>query len=179
MARIVRAALAVGASLAALVGSAATAHAADNAAADKTYIQFETANGSLCLGAGPNNAVYLDGCGTGWMLPALWEAVPQFGSAFELRWAGNDNCLEVAGGDAGRGAKTQLGACSGSNQTRWQLDLVDPVRMLYQLRPTHAEDRCLDIPSSDVVQSKPLQSWSCNQTDAQLWRVKQIQWPSA
>ncbi|KOU40501.1 hypothetical protein ADK55_31535 [Streptomyces sp. WM4235] len=181
MARIVPAALAVGVGLAALVGGTTTAHAADNAAdnaADKTYAQLETSDGRLCLGASFDNSAYLDDCRTDWMFPAVWEVVATSDSSFELRWSANNNCLEVAGGGAQIGTQVRLGACSGGKQTRWQMDLVDPVRKLYQLRPTHAEDRCLDIPNGEIVQNKQPQSWSCNQSAAQLWHVKKFQWPS-
>ncbi|WP_162638589.1 RICIN domain-containing protein [Streptomyces bacillaris] len=169
MARTLRAALAVGATLAALVGGAGTAHAAD-----KTRIQLETVGGVFCLGAGPQSLTYLDECGASWMFPAEWWIVPTAGSSFELRWIVDDDCLEVAGGGTQTGAQIRRGTCTGSKQTRWQLDLVDPVRKLYQVRPTHTANRCLDIPNGEVVKAKPLQSWSCNQSDAQLWRVKPI-----
>lgn len=175
MARIVRAALAIGAGLAALAGGATTANAAD-----KTYIQLETAGSSLCLGAAPNNTTYLDSCRTDLLFPAVWEVVPTANSSFELRWESNGNCLEVANSGTQAGASVRLGTtCTGGKQTRWQMDLVDPVRKLYQLRPTHTQDHCLDIPNSEVVQGKPLQQWTCNQTAAQLWRVKRLQWPPA
>ncbi|MFF8503773.1 RICIN domain-containing protein [Streptomyces anulatus] len=171
---IVRAALAIAAGLAALVGgTTTTAHAAD-----KTYIQLQTADSSLCLGAAPNDVTYLDLCHTDWIFPAVWEVVRTADSTSELRWESNGNCLEVANGSTQAGANVRLGACAGGKQTRWQMDLVDPVRRLYQLRPTHTTGRCLDIPNSEVVQGNSVQQWTCNQTDAQLWRVKQIAWPA-
>ncbi|NEA19794.1 RICIN domain-containing protein [Streptomyces halstedii] len=174
MARIVRAALALGAGLAALVGGATTANAAEN-----TYIQLGTADGSLCLGAAPGNATYLDLCRTDWLFPAVWQVVPTADSSFELRWESNGDCLEVADSGIQAGAAVRLGTCAGGKQTHWQMDLVDPVRKLYQLRPTHTQNRCLDIPDSDMVQGKPVQQWTCNQSDAQLWRVERLQWTSA
>ncbi|MFH8884602.1 RICIN domain-containing protein [Streptomyces californicus] len=91
---------------------------------------------------------------------------------------GNGDCLEVADAGTGAGAGVRLGTCSGGKHTRWQVELADPVRKLYQLRPTHIANRCLDIPNSEVAQGKPLRQWTCNQTDAQLWRIKPLAWPA-
>ncbi|MEU3716878.1 RICIN domain-containing protein [Streptomyces californicus] len=173
MAWIDRAALALAAGLTALVGTTTTAHAAD-----KTYVQLQTANGGFCVGAAPNNQTYLDLCHTDWIFPAVFESVRIGDSTFELRWESNGDCLEVADAGTAAGAGVRLGTCSGGKHTRWQVELVDPVRKLYQLRPTHVEGRCLDIPNSEVVQGKPVRQWTCNQTDAQLWRVKPIAWPA-
>ncbi|MER5891095.1 RICIN domain-containing protein [Streptomyces sp. NPDC001941] len=174
MARTLRAALAVAASLAAVAGAAPTA-----TAADKPHTQLVTANGALCVGASPDFSVMLDECRTDWMFPGVWDAVPAADSTLELRWAGGDlnACLAVENSGTQAGANVRLVNCNGAANTRWQLDLVDPVRKLYQLRPAHTADRCLDVPNSDVVKMKPLQQWTCNQTDAQLWRVKKITLP--
>ncbi|AZQ74552.1 hypothetical protein EKH77_28055 [Streptomyces luteoverticillatus] len=59
-------------------------------------------------------------------------------------------------------------------QQRWKLLLVDVAKELYELRPTHVEDRCLDIAGGSLKEGANAQQWGCNGTPAQRWRVKPV-----
>ncbi|MBH1933072.1 RICIN domain-containing protein [Streptomyces sp. AV19] len=183
MARIIRSALALGAGLVALAGATTTAHAqgraaAPAAAAGDTVVQIEAGDSNRCLAipSDPNvkngGRAHLDFC-VDWAW-TKWRVVPVDNSSVELRSVKDGRCLEVENSGTQVKAVVQSWDCSGGKQMRWQMDLVDPVRQLYQLRPTHVQDRCLDVPDEDVVEGKPLWQWYCNQSSAQLWRIKPV-----
>ncbi|MFD7625507.1 RICIN domain-containing protein [Streptomyces sp. NPDC059851] len=184
MARIARAALAVGASVAALVGGTTTAHARSAAEpAEGVVVHLEAGESNRCLSVGGDSTAtngapaYLDFCTTAWKGP-VWRLVateaPTRESSFELRSMPGGKCLEVADGSDQAGAAIQLGECSGAKRTRWQIDLVDPVRKVYQVRALHAAERCLDVPYGNHTEGVRLQQYPCNQTTAQLWRIKPV-----
>ncbi len=54
---------------------------------------------------------------------------------------------------------------------RWSMILVDQQKKLFQLRPTHTKERCLDVYDAGTANGATVQQWYCNQTAAQLWRV--------
>ncbi|WP_370419189.1 RICIN domain-containing protein [Streptomyces sp. QH1-20] len=180
MARIIRAALALGAGLAALAGGTTTAHAqrTPDTASEDTVVQIEVGDSGRCLAIPSSPAVknggraYLDVCNDReW---TKWRAVPTDNSSFELRSVKDGRCLEVENSGTQVKAAVQSWDCSGGKQMRWQMDLVDPARQLYQLRPTHVQDRCLDVPDGGVVPGRQLWQWYCNQSAAQLWRIRPV-----
>ncbi|GAA2721271.1 MULTISPECIES: RICIN domain-containing protein [Streptomyces] len=205
MARITRAALALGASIVVLSGGALTAHAdtddpsdaakkaaeaaynatqaavagaqeaKNRAAMPETLVRLQAAHSGKCLtiedgktadGVKATQAACTEG------KPQEWRMVPTAGSSYQLRSAASGKCLEIEGSGTQLGADAQQWKCiDGAKQMRWQVVLVDPVKKLFQLRPTHAEDRCLDIPEGSKADGAMAQSWSCNQTPAQLWKI--------
>ncbi|MFE5873209.1 RICIN domain-containing protein [Streptomyces roseifaciens] len=159
-----------------------TAHAQGGSAAPAgidggAVVQIEAGSSGRCLAvtSEPKNGAhaYVDFCGTNrpW---ALWRAIPTDNSSFELRSLNGGRCLEVENSGTHAGAVVQTWDCSGGKQMRWQMDLVDPARKLFQLRPTHTQDRCLDVAGGDITEGKPVQQWYCNYTAAQLWRIKPV-----
>ncbi|MEU7134142.1 RICIN domain-containing protein [Streptomyces sp. NPDC046261] len=229
MSRIVRATLAIGASLAVLAGGASAAYAdGDSSAADaaaraaaaaakaadearakeaaraaaaaaadaaetaranaaeakaraempETVVTLKAAHSGKCLeidkGKKDNGAKAQQGeCNSG--DAQKWRVVPVANSSFELRSVPSGKCLEVADSGTKAGAVVQQWSCvANAKQMRWQIVLVDPVRKLHQLRPTHTEDRCLDIADAKKDNGAKAQQWSCNETDAQLWQIQPV-----
>lgn len=185
MARIIRAALTLGASLVALISGTAIAYAEGVSAApigtvDETVVQLQVTNSDFCLAAANKNGARagLDLCVTDWQ-SQLWRIIPVDSSSFELRSVPSGRCLEVENSGTKAGSAVQVWDCTGGKQMRWQLVLVDHAQKLYQLRPTHTEDRCLDIVDGNVQHATVAQSWYCNQTAAQLWRIKLVERPTS
>ncbi|WP_344964573.1 RICIN domain-containing protein [Streptomyces thioluteus] len=143
-------------------------------------MMLEAGDSDRCLAAGKKNGsrAGMDFCTTDWDT-GLWRVIPVDNSSFEFRAVPTDKCLEVENSGTQAGAAVQVWDCTGGKQMRWQMDLVDPARQLYQLRPTHTEGRCLDIVNGNVELGARAQSWSCNQTNAQLWRIRPVERPAS
>ncbi|GAU65937.1 hypothetical protein SSP35_02_03060 [Streptomyces sp. NBRC 110611] len=191
MSRTIRAALAMAGSLAALAGGATTAHAAgtspsadrvqtarDAASGRGDVVQLQAAHSGKCLGIGDPKTDNGTGalqwtCNDG--TPQQWRAIPTVGSSYVLRNERSGKCLEVENSGTQAGARVQQWDCSGGGpQLRWQMLLIDPAKGLYQLRPAHTKDRCLDIDHAQQGDGVRAQQWYCNQTDAQLWRIQPV-----
>ncbi|KNB49502.1 RICIN domain-containing protein [Streptomyces caatingaensis] len=139
-------------------------------------MELQAADSNACLAAVDRNGFRagLDFCTTDWET-GLWQVIPVDNSSVEFRTVSGGKCLEVENSGTQAGAAVQVWDCTGGKQMRWQMDLVDPVRNLYQLRPTHTSDRCLDIVNGALELGVNAQSWYCNQTEAQLWRIKPVE----
>ncbi|WP_274913543.1 RICIN domain-containing protein [Streptomyces sp. WZ-12] len=198
MSRTIRAALAVACSIAALAAGTATAHASADDAANKAFeaareaakkaqtakdaasdkgdtVRLQLPETGKCLGidsaSKDNGAAALQWtCNEG--QAQQWRAIPTVDSSFVLRNEHSGKCLEVENSGTQAGARIQQWGCSGGGaQLRWRMVLVDPVSKLFQLRPMHTPDRCLDIDHGKKDDGVKAQQWYCNQTAAQLWRV--------
>ncbi|WP_414167719.1 RICIN domain-containing protein [Streptoverticillium reticulum] len=173
MSRITRAALAVGASVAALTGVAIPAHAADAA---PSYVQLQAqhsgkcltiANGSLRNGGNAVQSTCDDGLDN-----QLFELTPTGSATFTLRAKHSGKCLEIEDRDTKAGANAQQWWCVDAPQQRWKLVLVDVAQDLYELHPSHAPNRCLDISGGSKDDGAKAQQWYCNGTEAQRWRIQ-------
>ncbi|MFJ9617995.1 RICIN domain-containing protein [Streptomyces noursei] len=149
---------------------------AKDAASDKgDTVRLQLPHSGKCLGidsaSKDNGAAALQWtCNEG--QAQQWRAIPTVDSSYVLRNENSGKCLEVENSGAEAGARVQQWGCSGGGaQLRWRMVLVDPVNKLYQLRPMHTPDRCLDIDHGKQDDGAKAQQWYCNQTEAQLWRV--------
>ncbi|HEU5474384.1 MAG TPA: RICIN domain-containing protein [Actinophytocola sp.] len=128
-----------------------------------------TANGTPiqlfdCLGAGQTNQV--------------WQAVAVGGGFFQLRPAhAPTKCLDVRNNNGGtaNGTPIQLFDCLGTGQANqlWRSVQITPI--LFQLRPMHAQTKCLDVRNNDggTANGTPIQLFDClgsGQTNQQ-WRI--------
>ncbi|MCC3775207.1 RICIN domain-containing protein [Streptomyces sp. UNOB3_S3] len=176
MSRITRAALATAAGFAALAGVATPAQAAP---ATPSVAQLQPSHSGQCLtiadGALRNgaNAVQTK-CADG-LDNQLFDLVPAGAGTFEVRAKHSGRCLEVENSGTKAGTNVQQWWCVGdAPQQRWKLLLVDPAKELYELRPSHVDDRCLDIAGGSTKEGANAQQWGCNGTPAQRWRVKPV-----
>ncbi|MEU4209244.1 RICIN domain-containing protein [Streptomyces sp. NPDC026206] len=179
MSRIIRAALATAASVAALAGSVTTAHADETtprAAAAPSFVQLQAqhsgqcltiANGSLRNGADAVQSKCADDLDN-----QLFDLAPTGSATFELQAKHSGKCLEVDNADTKAGTNTQQWWCVGKPQQRWKLVMVDVAKELYELRPMHAPERCLDISDASLKDGANAQQWYCNGTTAQRWRIQ-------
>ncbi|MFK0294239.1 RICIN domain-containing protein [Streptomyces sp. NPDC090442] len=156
--------------------AAKKAQTAKDAASDKgDTVRLQLPESGKCLGidsaSKDNGAAALQWtCNEG--QAQQWRAIPTVDSSFVLRNEHSGKCLEVENSGTQVGARVQQWGCSGGGaQLRWRMVLVDPVSKLFQLRPLHTPDRCLDIDHGKKDDGVQAQQWYCNQTDAQLWRV--------
>ncbi|MYT30757.1 MULTISPECIES: RICIN domain-containing protein [unclassified Streptomyces] len=152
------------------------ARTAKDAASDKgDTVRLQLPHSGKCLGidsaSKDNGAAALQWtCNEG--QAQQWRAIPTVDSSYVLRNEYSGKCLEVENSGTQAGARVQQWGCSGGGaQLRWRMVLVDPVNKLYQLRPMHTPDRCLDIDHGKQDDGAKAQQWYCNQTEAQLWRV--------
>ncbi|MFI9238026.1 RICIN domain-containing protein [Streptomyces sp. NPDC053079] len=174
MSRIIRATLAVGASVAALAGSVTTAHA-DESTPGTTAVQLQVehsgqcltiANGSLRNGAGAVQSKCADDADN-----QLFELASAGSATFQLQAKHSGKCLEVENAGTKAGSNAQQWWCVGQPQQRWKLVMVDVAKELYEIRPTHTPERCLDISDSSAKDGATAQQWYCNGTTAQRWRI--------
>lgn len=184
MVRTLRRALAVCAGAAAVAVGATPAHASAPAGAPasaETLVNLQLAGSDMCLdisGVADNGAKAIqwacDGSDT-----QKWRMVPVDNSSFELRSVRSGKCLEVENSGTQVGAAVQVWECMGGKQMRWQTALVDFTNKSYEFRVTHTTERCLDISNGGFqngvrTNGVRAQSWSCNQSDAQLWQIKVV-----
>ncbi|MFF4606043.1 RICIN domain-containing protein [Streptomyces sp. NPDC001339] len=175
-----RAMLATAASAAALFGTTTAAHADQvtprAADAAPSVVKLQAAHSGQCLtiadGSFRNEANAVQSkCADG-LDNQLFELVPTDSATFEIRAKHSGKCLEVADRDTKAGANVQQWWCVGdAPQQRWRLSTVDVIEDLYELRPAHALDRCLDISGGSDKDGANAQQWSCNGTTAQRWRL--------
>ncbi|WP_051774137.1 RICIN domain-containing protein [Streptomyces sp. NRRL S-237] len=199
MSRIVRSVLAVGASVAALVGgvSAAVAEespaapasvtapsaatAVTSAAAGPSTVQLRAEHSGQCLtlpkaslrnGVNAVQSACADGAENQWFDLAATGA-----GTFELRAGHSGKCLDVEGAAITSGTPVQQWWCVGAPQQRWRLVMVDIAKELYELRPTHTApttDRCLGIASASKDDGASAQLGMCSGTAAQKWRLQPV-----
>ncbi|MEU7134141.1 RICIN domain-containing protein [Streptomyces sp. NPDC046261] len=175
MSRIIRATLAIGASVAALAGSVTTAHA-DESTPQAAAVQLQAehsgqcltiANGSLRNGANAVQSKCVDGADN-----QLFEPASAGSATFELQAKHSGKCLEVEDAATKAGTNAQQWWCLGKPQQRWKLVMVDVAKELYEIRPTHTPERCLDISGASAKDGANAQQWYCNGTTAQRWRLQ-------
>ncbi|MFI1176758.1 RICIN domain-containing protein [Streptomyces melanogenes] len=142
MSRTVRAALAVGASVAALVGSATTAQAAPSTAAS-SYVRLQVEHSGKCLtiqdGAIRDGAYAVQSTCDADADHQLFSLTPAGSGTFELRAKHSGRCLSSSDIEVG-----QQWCFDGASQ-RWRVMLVEVAKDLYELRPMSAPDKCLNI----------------------------------
>ncbi len=178
MSRITRAALAIGASVAALAGATTTAQA-DTPTDTPSYVQLQVeqsgkcltiAKGSLRNGANAQQSTCADDQDS-----QLFDLASVGSGDFVLRPKASGKCLEVENAETKSGANAQQWWCTGAAQMRWRLVMVDVAKELYELRPMHAvKNRCLDISGASMDDGANAQSWWCNGTPAQHWRIQPV-----
>ncbi|MGW1871477.1 RICIN domain-containing protein [Streptomyces mauvecolor] len=179
MSRTLRAAMALGISVSALSGGAATAYADQAkpraAAAPPAAVQLQVEHSGQCLtilDASLRNGANAAQSKCDDSLPnQLFHLEPTGSASFEARIEHSGKCLEVENSGTKAGANVQQWWCTEGPQQRWRLVMVDVVNELYELRPTHTTDRCLDIAGASLKDGANAQSWTCNGTPAQRWRI--------
>ncbi|WP_053731059.1 RICIN domain-containing protein [Streptomyces sp. WM6378] len=178
MSRTLRAAMALGISVSALSGGAATAYADEApraAAASPAAVQLQVEHSGQCLtilDASLRNGANAAQSKCDDSLPnQLFHLEPTGSASFEARIEHSGKCLEVENSGTKAGANVQQWWCTEGPQQRWRLVMVDVVNELYELRPTHTTDRCLDIAGASLKDGANAQSWTCNGTPAQRWRI--------
>ncbi|MFB7630569.1 RICIN domain-containing protein [Streptomyces sp. NPDC056149] len=180
MSRMTRAALAIGAGVAALAGSVTTAHAdtdAPRAAAGQTsVVQLQASHSGKCLtiadGSFRNGANAVQSKCADDADNQLFELIPTGSATFEVRAKYSGRCLEVRGSGTEAGANVQQWWCGEGNHRRWRLVMVDVAKELYELRPMHTDLRCLDIKDGSLADGANAQSWYCTGAAAQRWQLK-------
>ncbi|MEU9194484.1 RICIN domain-containing protein [Streptomyces hundungensis] len=180
MSRTLRTVMALGVCAGALSGGAATASADEAlpraAAAPSAAVQLQVERSGQCLtilDASLRNGANAVQSKCDDTLPnQLFHLEPTGSASFEVRIEHSGKCLEVEDSGAQAGANVQQWWCvEGAPQQRWRLVMVDFVNDLYELRPTHAAERCLDIVGASLKDGANAQSWNCNQSSAQRWRI--------
>ncbi|MEV6400218.1 RICIN domain-containing protein [Streptomyces sp. NPDC051907] len=182
MSRTIRAALAVGAGVAALIGGVTPAHAQGSTPvaavpAGETIVQLKVVHSGKCLDidrARTENGVRARQWDCNGTAAQQWRVIPTDNSSFELRVVASGKCLEVENSGTQWGAAVQQWTCTGGKQMRWRAVLVDQPRKLFQLRPTHTDGRCLDVDRAMKENGALAQQWECNQTEAQLWQFEPV-----
>ncbi|MFF4158871.1 RICIN domain-containing protein [Streptomyces sp. NPDC001678] len=181
MSRIIRAALATAASVAALAGSVTTAHAdqvTPSAADAPTAVQLQVEHSGQCLtiakGSLRNGANAMQAKCADDLDNQLFDLAPVGDGTFEVRAKHSGKCLEVEDSGTKAGANAQQWWCVNAPQQRWRLVMVDFTKDLYEIRPTHTADRCLDIKGGSLDENANAQQWYCNGTTAQQWRIKPV-----
>ncbi|MFF4602811.1 RICIN domain-containing protein [Streptomyces sp. NPDC001339] len=176
-----RAALAAGASAAALIGSATAAHAAQatpRAAAALSVVQFQNEHSGKCLtitggslanGANAVQATCADDADN-----QAFEMIPAGNATFMVRALHSGKCLEVENSGKGDGANVQQWWCSEGPQMCWRLVMVDTTNKLYEPRPAHVDDRCAGIAMSSKDDDANVLQWTCNATTPEHWRLKPV-----
>ncbi|MEU3350983.1 RICIN domain-containing protein [Streptomyces sp. NPDC037389] len=158
--------------------AADAARAADERAnAPQTVVTLQVAASGKCLeinNGAKDNGVKAQQYTCNGTTAQQWRMVPAADSTYELRSVPSGKCLEVENSGTKAGDAAQQWTCHGGANTRWQAILVDHDKKLFQLRPQHVQDRCLDIPGANKENNVKAQQWYCNQSDAQLWKITPV-----
>ncbi|MEU5425501.1 RICIN domain-containing protein [Streptomyces olivoreticuli] len=172
MSRIVRAALAIGASAAVLVGSATTAYA-DQSTDNPSFVRLRAEHSDKCLTI--ENARIGSGA----------HAVQQSCSddldnqLFDLRSSGEGKIsvwAKHSGRCLGSGSNTdwdveQLWCIDNSGQ-HWRVILVEVAKDLYELRPAYTPVDCLTIPNFSQADGTRARTLKCTGDSNQRWRIQ-------
>ncbi|MBH1933071.1 ricin-type beta-trefoil lectin domain protein [Streptomyces sp. AV19] len=166
-----RAALAVGASIAALAGGATTAYA--DPADTSSYVRLRAEHSDKCLtiesariGEGAN--AVQQSCADD--LDNQLFGLKSVGSGtLSVRAKHSGRCL-------GAGQSTdwdvqQLWCADDSSSQRWRVMLVEVGKGLYELRPVDALEYCLTIPGYSQDEGAKASIYSCNGASSQRWRM--------
>jgi hypothetical protein len=79
----------------------------------------------------------------------------------------NGKCVGVSGNSNANGAKLVLANCSTSNYMKWRRH-TDPRNSLNDLVSV-ANNKCVDVFSSQTANNSGVNIWDCDDTDAQVW----------
>ncbi|MGW1199619.1 RICIN domain-containing protein [Streptomyces sp. NPDC002536] len=177
MPRTIRAALAVGASIAALVGGATSAYA-DQFTDTYTSVRLQAEHSGKCL------TIENARIGTGANAVQQPCAEDLDSQIFKLR-SSRSGTISVQAKHSGRCLAadrasrdvTQLWCSDGSEQ-RWQVLLVEVAKDLYELRPVNAPEYCLTIPyftddngASSQADGSRAGIYPCNGASNKRWRM--------
>ncbi|MEU7166215.1 RICIN domain-containing protein [Streptomyces morookaense] len=177
MSRVIQAALAVGASIAALVGSATTAYA-DPSTDAYTSVRLQAEHSGKCL------TIENARIGSGAHAVQQPCADDLDNQIFKLRSRG-PGTISVQAKHSGRCLAadkisqdvTQLWCSDGSEQ-RWRVMLVEVAKDLYELRPLDAPEYCLTIPyfiddngASSQADGSRAGIYPCNGASNKRWRM--------
>ncbi|MEU4209245.1 RICIN domain-containing protein [Streptomyces sp. NPDC026206] len=154
MARIIRAALAIGASLVALAGGATTAYADGRdpaeAAARAAAAAAEAAAKARAAALEAHNRT------------GLPETVVQ------LQAAHSGKCLDIDHAKTENGVRARQWTCNGSDAQKWRM--VPAADSSYELRSVPS-GKCLEVENSDTKAGAAVQQWSCVNTKQMRWQV--------
>ncbi|GCD37773.1 beta-xylosidase [Streptomyces chrestomyceticus JCM 4735] len=174
MPRPIRAALATAAGLTALVGGAATAHAAP-AASTPAAVQLQAAHSGKCLtiagGSFNNGANAVQSACVDGLDNQTFELVPAGGGTFEVRAKHSGKCLEVRGAGTAAGDNVWQWWCGEGDHQRWRFRLVEVAKELFELRPEQAPNLCLEVNRSNLADGANVAQWTCHGGDNQRWRI--------
>ncbi|MBB4884380.1 RICIN domain-containing protein [Streptomyces netropsis] len=98
----------------------------------------------------------------------LFELLPSGSASFEVRAKHSGRCLSVDADLKWAGQRW----CFGSTPPQhWKVVMVEVTKELYELRPVHVPNWCLDIAEASLDEGEHAQIFQCNGTDAQRWRI--------
>ncbi|MGG8407891.1 RICIN domain-containing protein [Streptomyces sp. 12297] len=190
MSRILRSALAIGASTAAIAAGVAFAVTPQSttqtaprteiaAAAAPAAVQIKPQHSGQCLtvpqlslrnGVGAVQSPCAKGA-----LNQQIDMVPTGAGTFELRFKHSGKCLDVQGWGTTTGTSVQQFWClSGQPNQQWRMILTDIANDQYELVPAHLPTTgklCLDVTTSSKDDGAAVRLWACNGTSAQKWSV--------
>jgi hypothetical protein len=166
MSRIARTAVAIGAGLAALIGSTATAHAEA-----PSYVQLQVEHSAKCLTIeggkiGDADAVQSN-CKDG-LDNQLFELRSAASGSLEVRAKHSGKCLMASGATDWDVAQIW---CFGESSQHWRVMLVEVGKGLYELRPVNAVEFCMNVLDGSYVEGARVDIRTCIGIPSQRWRM--------
>ncbi|WP_338931295.1 RICIN domain-containing protein [Streptomyces netropsis] len=174
MSRTIRAALAISAGVAALVGSATTAYADQSTArsaarGESSLVKLQVEHSGQCLTIA--NGSFRDGaksvqskCADG-LDNQIFRLTPTGTAAFEVRAKHSGKCVIWS---------SEQKWCDGESGDHWRVLMVEVAEELYELRPVAFPGYCLDITEASLEDGAKAQTFKCNGTSAQRWRIQPV-----
>ncbi|MEV6400219.1 RICIN domain-containing protein [Streptomyces sp. NPDC051907] len=179
MSRTIRAALAVGASAAALIGSATTAHADQSmarAAADgASFVRLQAEHSGKCLtienGSLADRTRAVQSTCDDSLAYQLFRLVPTGSATFEVRAKHSGRCLST-----GPHYEWETGQewCFDSSSQRWSVIMVEVAKEVYELRPVDAPDYCLTVHDASLNDGVGAYIGRCSGITASRWRIQPV-----
>lgn len=166
MSRIARRALAIGASVAALVGGAATAHAADGPA----FVHLQAERSGKCLtiaNAAIGSGAYAVQSTCADLDNQLFALTPTGSATFEVWAKHSGRCLST---DLQEEARQYM--CSNSSSQHWRVIMVEVAKELYELRPMDAPELCLT--SGNLDEGRTAFLTPCKGSSYARWRIQSV-----
>ncbi|GAA0362980.1 RICIN domain-containing protein [Streptomyces blastmyceticus] len=173
MSRTIRAALATGLGIAALVGGTTTAYA-DQSTDTSSFVRLRAEHSGKCLtieNARIGNGAYAvqQSCADD-LDNQIFELAPTGSASFEVRAKHSGRCMRYNGGQG-----VQQFWCNGDSNERWRVVLVEVAKGLYELRPMSAPENCLTIdPDASDNDGAHAITLYCIQHPIQRWRVQPV-----
>lgn len=95
-------------------------------------------------------------------------------AVYELRPVHSDKCADIEGRRGDNGAKLTQWDCLGGTNQRFQLSYKGTVggEDLYEVRPTHAPNKCLDVSGVSSSNGAAVHQWDCHNGNNQRWRLQ-------